>query len=196
MTGMTQTRLAPAERRYAAARAPRRPTGYRYPALLLAALSLSGLVTPLARAEPAIPMEDLAALDARVADVTGVPMGQPGGAAGKLDVRMRLARCPERAVIDAPQMDAVAIRCPSVGWRIRVPLVAASRRLPDAAAAPLVRRGDVVELIYEGEGFAATAPGTAMDDGAAGATIRVKTLTAAAPVTAMVSSTGEVRISR
>jgi flagellar basal body P-ring formation protein FlgA len=141
--------------------------------------------------------EDLSSLDLAVANATGAPVGRVGGASGPLDRRLRLARCPETAIIDPPQYDSVAIRCISLGWRIRVPLMVAQRQNFATANTEVirVRRGDVIDLIYEGEGFAASSSGTAMEDGAEGKIIRVKTSSSASPVNVVVTSAGEGRIS-
>lgn len=137
--------------------------------------------------------EDLALLDGRVEAAVGAPIGAPGGAVAPIDRRLRLAVCPETAQIDAPVGGAVAVRCPSLGWRVRVPLSAAFGATT-MSAEPSVRRGDLVEIEYEGEGFSASASGVALDDAAVGKAIRVKTSTTQT-ITAVVSGNGRARIS-
>ncbi len=139
--------------------------------------------------------EDLGTLDARVVALTGATIGQPGGASSPIDQRIRLAKCPQAAVLEQAGADSVAIRCAALGWRVRVPLVAVAKSNIESSVI-LVRRGDVVELVYEGDGFAATSSGTAIEDGRMGKMIRVKTSTSGVAVTATVTGAGAVRISR
>jgi flagellar basal body P-ring formation protein FlgA len=139
--------------------------------------------------------EDLSALDARVRVKTGAEIGQPGGAIGPLDRRLRLAKCPEMPTIDPPLYDSIAIRCVPLGWRIRLPLQNVSLAAP-ASTAPLVMRGDVVELVYNGNGFSASSSGTVLEDGSIGKTVHVKSSSSLVPITAIVSGAGEVSISR
>jgi flagellar basal body P-ring formation protein FlgA len=89
-------------------------------------------------------------------------------------------------------MGAVAVRCPAFGWRIRVPIV----QFADAGskAAPLVRRGDVVEVVAIGAGYSVSSSGTAMEEGGKGAAVRIKTGNASAPLTATVLDVGRVVI--
>jgi flagellar basal body P-ring formation protein FlgA len=139
--------------------------------------------------------ENLVALDARVIAMTGAAVGQAGGPSAPIDPRIRLAQCPQAASIEQAGNDAVAIRCAALGWRIRVPLVA--RAKSNAESSPiLVRRGDIVELVYEGAGFAATSSGTVLDDGPLGKMVRVKTSTSGVPVAAIVAAAGTVHIPR
>jgi flagella basal body P-ring formation protein FlgA len=84
-------------------------------------------------------------------------------------------------------MGAVALRCPSVGWRIRVPLqrlqgatggtmiASGAGNAAPVKADPVVRRGDPVDLIAETGGFSVSVSATAQEDGLPGARIRVKT---------------------
>jgi flagellar basal body P-ring formation protein FlgA len=132
-----------------------------------------------------------------VATATGVPMGSVGGATGSIDQRLRLQKCPSSVLVDQPLYDAIAIRCPSLGWRIRVPLVAKTRPVSatESPSISLVHRGDVVELVYDGPGFAATTSAVALDEASEGKAIRVRTAVSATPISATVSRAGEVRIS-
>lgn len=149
------------------------------------------LATGAGAALPAI--EDLDALDARIAVFLGGTPADAGVRAQALDRRLRLVRCPEGAMFEAPAMGAVGVSCPSKGWRLRVPLTA-----PFAAAAPqaevVIRKGDAVELAYGGAGFDILTTATAMEDGRAGGMVRVKTPTGAAVVTARVRGPGAVAI--
>lgn len=130
--------------------------------------------------------EDVAALDAQVAAVTA--------AAQPVDRRLRLARCPEGVTVDPPALGAVALRCKSLGWRIRVPLAQAAQT--ETAPEIVIRRGDVVELISSGDGFEVSTQGTAIEDGHAGKGIRVKSPTTAGIIAGTVTAAGVVQIKR
>lgn len=144
------------------------------------------LLPLLAIAAPAIsaPFQNLDALESRLINALGAGVGEPGGLAAPIDRRMKLATCPQPVTIDPPAMGAIALRCPTIGWRIRVPIQrlqgasAASYSAvaqPFAKAEPVVRRGDPVDLVAETGGFSVSVTATAQEDGAAGARIRVKT---------------------
>lgn len=141
------------------------------PFLMLAALA----------AAPAPQFEDLAALDQIAAEAAG-------GATRPIDRRIRLARCAEPVIADPPALGAVALRCASRGWRLRVVVVAAAR------TENVVRRGDAVELAAGSDGFSVTTQAIALDDGGIGQPVRVKTSTGAAPVSARVTGAGAVSI--
>ena len=111
--------------------------------------------------------EDVAALDVQVAAVAE--------AAQPIDRRLKLARCPENVAIDPPALGAVALRCKSLGWRIRVPLVRVTKA--ESPSDIIIRRGDAVEVISSGNGFEVSTSGTAMEDGSLGKGIRVKSST-------------------
>ena len=85
--------------------------------------------------------ENLERLDNRVAAALGAMIGEPGGAMRPIDRRLRLAPCPEPAVVGEPIMGAVAVRCDSLGWRIRVPLVASGGAGVAVVTAPPPPRG-------------------------------------------------------
>jgi flagella basal body P-ring formation protein FlgA len=145
-------------------------------------LPIALLATPLHAQQ----FEDIPALDVQVAAVAE--------AAQPIDRRLKLARCPESVVIDPPALGAVALRCKSLGWRIRVPLVQSAKA--EAASEIIIRRGDAVELISGGDGFEVSTRGTAMEDGRVGKGIRVKSSTAAAVTLGTVTASGTVQMNR
>jgi flagellar basal body P-ring formation protein FlgA len=130
--------------------------------------------------------EDVAALDVQVAAVAE--------AAQPIDRRLKLARCPENVAIDPPALGAVALRCKSLGWRIRVPLVPSVKA--ETTSEIIIRRGDGVEVISSGNGFEVSTSGTAMEDGSLGKAIRVKSSTAATITLGTVTAAGTVQINR
>lgn len=125
----------------------------------------------LAAPAQAGPLADLAMIDHAVAAFAGAP-------ATPVDRRLRLAACAQPLALawHGPQRDRVRVECPQPGgWRLFVPL-AAAQGLPGEAAALLVTRGDAISITVSGSGFAVSQPGEALESGAAGAWIRVRTL--------------------
>src|SRR3546814_15539549 len=78
---------------------------------------------------------DWQAIDNRTAIVAGAMRRT----AAPVDRRIKLQRCPEQATITAIDAQTLAVRCPSLGWRVRVPMAggadAASGLVPYAAPA-------------------------------------------------------------
>ena len=115
--------------------------------------------------------QDLSEVDRGVAAVAR----SEGTVATPIDKRLRLARCPEALVVERAEAQALAVRCPALGWRIRVRLQGAAASLaPLVQDAPVVRRGDPVTLALGGQGFAIETSGVATEDGRLGAVVRVK----------------------
>ena len=135
----------------------------------------------LPAAAQAAPFADLSAIDRAVADFTGLAPGLPGGAIQPVDRRLRLADCPAPLAVawNGARHDAVLVRCPEgAGWHIYVPVRAAM-----AGASPVlaVARGEGVTIAVEGEGFAVSQPGEALEPGAVGDWIRVRTVKDGSP---------------
>ncbi|MCU0729792.1 MAG: flagella basal body P-ring formation protein FlgA, partial [Sphingopyxis sp.] len=150
------------------------------PLPMLTAITLAAAAPTAAFAQAGF--QDLAALDSAIADALAAPVGTPGGARAIVDRRLRLAVCPTPVDIQ-PMADAVAVRCPAAGWRIRVPTMADgldATLLPSATATPsqplraepLIRRGDAVEMVMRGRGFSVRMRGIAEQAGAIGDIIR------------------------
>ena len=133
-------------------------------------------------------------IDTAVVRFTGAPTGSPGGAAQAVDSRMRLATCSAPLALGwyGARRDAVLVQCPdSPGWRIFVPVLVTQA----AGEAPAVLRGEAVTIVLAGDGFTVTQPGEAMEGGAVGAWIRVKSATSAAdPLRARIVRPGLVRL--
>jgi flagella basal body P-ring formation protein FlgA len=148
-------------------------------------------------ASAAIPgFQDLDALDRKIAVSLGADIGEPGGAANGIDRRLRLAPCA------APEVEpalggAITVRCPELGWRVRVPLTrgttaaAAGQR---TRAEPVVRRGDPVEMLVATGAFTVSLQAVAEQDGAPGDRIRVRADAKSPPRIAEVVDSGQVRI--
>ncbi len=126
--------------------------------------------------------EDLEILDERILSVSGH--------AEQIDKRLKLAQCPDEPIIAASSGGAVVVRCPALGWRLRVPMKAVS------AVADLreiiVRKGELVECVSGGPGFAVSTSMIAMDDAGVGQPVRVKSPSSPIPITATVTARGLV----
>lgn len=115
-------------------------------------------------------LEDLDQLDGQV----GVAAQSMGSTAAPVDRRLRLARCPQGVQIETADARSLAVRCPALGWRLRVPLTTAPATIAATAKALLVRRGDPLTVLSNGGGFTIETAGIAGEDGALGANVRVK----------------------
>jgi flagella basal body P-ring formation protein FlgA len=125
---------------------------------------------------------DLNALDRRVAEFTGVPAGNEGGAMLPLDRRLRLKPCnsPESLSWRDGRHDSVVVECPDFGgWRLFVPIRAGSGGL---SATPAINRGDAVTIAVQGDDFSVSESGEALESGLSGAWIRVRGIDAKAQV--------------
>jgi flagella basal body P-ring formation protein FlgA len=140
--------------------------------------------------------ENLDMLDSRIAAALGANAGEPGGPMAPLDRRLRLAACPQPATIEEPGMGAVTVRCAAQGWRIRVPLMAASAtaRVAQTRPEPVIRRGDQVEVVAMTSSFTVSTVGTAEQDGAPGDRIRVRTDRRSAPFIGQITADGRVAL--
>lgn len=119
---------------------------------------------------------DLEAIDRQVAAFTGVSVGQPGGATRPVDRRLRLNPCsgPLSLTWYGQRRESVLVQCPDAGgWRLFVPVAGATAGV---AAATAINRGDAVTIAINGEGFSVSQPGEALESGAVGAWIRVRTV--------------------
>ncbi len=162
------------------------------------------LLIPLAQPLPAQAQgfENLEMLDNRVAAALGANIGEPGGATTPIDRRLRLQACPQPVEIGEPIAGALAVRCAPLGWRIRVSVVGAPHAPPtmsgssraQARPAPVVRRGDQIELIAIASGFTVSTLAVAEQDGAPGDRIRVRTERRNAPVIGQVLEDGRVAL--
>lgn len=136
-------------------------------------------------------LENLDALDARVAVFLGGTPAEAGQRAQPVDRRLRMAQCPEGVAFDPPSMGALTAYCASKGWRLRVPLIGAVAAQPTEI---VIRRGDSVELAFLGASFDVVTTATALEDGHVGGMVRVKTPTGTSAVTARVRGPNSVAI--
>lgn len=137
--------------------------------------------------------EDLDVLEARLVAALGAGIGETGGPTTGLDRRIKLAACPEPAIVEAPRLGAATIRCEPLGWRIRVPLVRGPS-IQQAKAEPVIHRGDQVELLAAARGFTVSTIAIAEQDGAPGDRIRVRSDPRKPPVIVEVTAEGRVAL--
>lgn len=163
--------------------------GRRLAAAALIAIAVPSLASAQAQAQA---VTDPAAIDAAVARFTGAAIGAPGGARQPADPRLRLAACSAPLAVSwhTPARLAVQVECPGAsGWRIFVAVGAASG--PAAArAAPAIRRGDALTVVVRGRGFSVQQAGEAIEAGAVGEWIFVRTSRKGEPLRARVERPG------
>src|SRR3546814_7215057 len=80
--------------------------------------SLAAIAVAVSTANAQQRYEDWQAID----NLTAIVAGAMGRTAAPVDRRIKLQRCPEQATITAIDAQTLAVRCPSLGWRVRVPM--------------------------------------------------------------------------
>lgn len=155
----------------------------------------AGLIAiPSASAQQAT--EDWQAIDA----LTQAVAGAMGRTATPIDRRIKLARCPEQAQVTAVDAQTLAVRCPSLGWRLRVPLTGPAGAAPTAAgfaapaSAPVIRRGDNVRVTIETDSFEVAYSAIATQDGRVGDTIALRGNDSKSLLSATVTGPGRARL--
>ncbi|WP_239447359.1 flagella basal body P-ring formation protein FlgA [Parasphingorhabdus marina] len=140
--------------------------------------------------------QDTAGLDRLVSETIGAEIGEPGGARTAVDNRLRLATCPAEPRVEGPVFGAAIVRCPELGWRIRVPLnmdaQGKSRAAQPEKAEILIRRGQNVILVYRGAGFSLSKQMIADENGAIGDLIAVRQDRRSPRILAEVTGNGQV----
>ena len=161
------------------------PIGWRLTPLALA------MLFPLSAAQAqGKGLTEPAAIDRAVMAFTGAAIGEPGGARMAADPRLQLAACPAPLAVDwhSPAKTAVRVECPgSGGWRI---FIAVTPPATPAAALPVVKRGDALTIMVRGRGFSVQQTGEAMETGAVGDWIFVRTARKAEPLRARIERPG------
>jgi flagella basal body P-ring formation protein FlgA len=126
--------------------------------------------------------EDLEILDDRIIAVS--EFAEP------IDKRLKLAECPDDPIIAPPVGGSVVVRCPALGWRLRVPVKTPLASVERAEI--IIRKGEMVECVSDGLGFSVSTPMIAMEDAGIGQPVRVKSPSSRIPVTATVKARGLV----
>jgi flagella basal body P-ring formation protein FlgA len=148
-------------------------TGWRLAPLALPLLML--LCDPAAQAQSGT--TDPAAIDRAVIAFTGAGIGEPGGPRVATDPRLHLSACaaPLKVSWHNPSRLAVQVACPGpTPWRIFVAIAGANAGQA-ATTPPAVKRGDALTIVVRGRGFSVQQPGEAMEGGAVGDWIVVRT---------------------
>ena len=124
-----------------------------------------------------------------------------GRTATPVDRRIKLARCPEQASVTAIDAHTLAVRCTSLGWRLRVPMSGPTDAAPTAAnftsrptGAPVIRRGDNVRVTIDTENFSISYAAVATQDGRVGETIALRGSDAKSMISATVTGAGRARL--
>ena len=121
---------------------------------------------------------DPAMIDSAVEVFTGAATGAPGGARAAADRRLQLAACAGSLAVSwhTAARTAVQVECPGpTAWRIFVAISPAAGAAAAAPAAQAVKRGDAITVMVRGRGFSVQQPGEAMQAGAVGDWIEVRT---------------------
>jgi len=154
------------------------------------------------------PAQNLDQLEAMVIGTLGAGVGMPGGLLAPIDRRMRLAACGSGIQIDPPTAGSVTVRCTTLGWRLRVPLMRNNSSygnanltmgMGDAGASnagsnAAIRRGDPVTLVAQGSSYSISVEATAMEDANVGSRVRVATASKGSTLFAEVLEAGKVRL--
>ena len=121
-----------------------------------------------------------------------------GRTATPIDRRIKLARCPEQASVTAIDAQTLAVRCASLGWRVRVPMSgrasATSAGFAAPSTAPVIRRGDTVRVTLESETFSVSYSAIANQDGRVGESIALRGNDPKTILSAIVTGPGRARL--
>jgi flagella basal body P-ring formation protein FlgA len=158
----------------------------------LAGLAACALAAPLA-AHAEQGNEDWQAIDV----LTNMVANAMGRNATPVDRRIKLARCPEQASVTAIDAQTLAVRCASLGWRLRVPMTAPAGAAPvapsftrPAASTPVIRRGDNVRVTIDTDSYSISYAAVATQDGRVGETIALRGSDAKSLLSATVTGPG------
>lgn len=161
---------------------------------IAACIAASLIAIPAAGAQQAT--EDWATIDT----LTQMVANAMGRTATPIDRRIKLARCPEQASVTAIDAQTLAVRCASLGWRLRVPMSGPAGAMPAAtgftapSSSPAIRRGDAVRVSIETESFSVSYSATATQDGRVGETIALRGNDPKNLMSAVVTGPGRARL--
>ena len=161
-----------------------------------AALSAAALIAAAAPAAAQTAHEDWQAIDV----LTAMVANAMGRTATPIDRRIKLARCPEQASVSAIDAQTLAVRCASLGWRLRVAMSGPASAAPVAAgyaapaSAPVIRRGDTVRVTLESATFSVSYSAIANQDGRIGETIALRGDGPKTLISAIVTGPGRARL--
>jgi len=157
-------------------------------------IAASLIAIPTASAQQAI--QDWQTVDT----LTQMVANAMGRTATPIDRRIKLARCPEQASVTAIDAQTLAVRCDSLGWRLRVPMsgpsgaATVSPSFAATASSVVIRRGDNVRVTIETENFAVSYSAIATQDGRVGETIALRGTDPKNLMSAIVTGPGRARL--
>lgn len=159
--------------------------------------TMAGLTACIPAAAAQSATEDWQTIDV----LTAMVANAMGRTATPIDRRIKVARCPEQASVTAVDTQTLAVRCPSLGWRVRVPMTAPAGAsaaggfvTQPAAAAPVIRRGDNVRVTIDTESFSINYAATATQDGRVGDLIALRGTDPKNSLSAIVTGPGRARL--
>ncbi|MEE4337421.1 flagella basal body P-ring formation protein FlgA [Erythrobacter sp.] len=158
--------------------------------LAIGALWCLSLPVAAAGGAPAGSHIDPSEIDEAVIAFTGAEVGKPGGPRLPSDRRLRLAACAEPLLTEwfGTARSTVQVSCSGPeSWRI---FIATSPLQGQAARNNVVKRGDALTILIRGRGFSVQQAGEAMESGAAGDWIFVRTSRKAEPLQARIERPG------
>ena len=162
---------------------------------MIASLTLLAVAAPAANAQQA--MQDWQTIDM----LTQAIAAATGRTAAPIDRRIKLARCPEQASVTAIDAQTLAVRCASLGWRLRVPMSGPANAAPAAAGftrptstTPVIRRGDNVRVTIETQSYSINYAAIATQDGRVGETIALRGNDTKSMLSATVTGPGRARL--
>ncbi|MHA7820936.1 MAG: flagella basal body P-ring formation protein FlgA [Erythrobacter sp.] len=158
-------------------------------AVLIACLPLFAALGS-AQENPQSGFTDPAEIDRAVAGFTGAGIGETGGARMPADRRLRLASCPQPLETSwhGRPGSTVAVACAGPhSWRI---FISVNAHRAAAASVPVVERGDPITVAVKGRGFTVQHAGEALEKGAVGEWIAVRTSRSAEPIRARIERPG------
>jgi flagella basal body P-ring formation protein FlgA len=133
--------------------------------------------------------------------LTQAVAGAMGRTATPVDRRIKLARCSEQVAVTASDAQTLAVRCASLGWRLRVAMTGPAGAAPVSAAfarpaqsAPVIRRGDNVRVTIDAANYSISYAAVATEDGRVGETIALRGSDAKSMLSAIVVGPGIARM--
>ncbi|WP_349513460.1 flagella basal body P-ring formation protein FlgA [Erythrobacter sp. NFXS35] len=135
-----------------------------------------------------------AAIDRAVVAFTGAATGTPGGARAPADPRLQLAACAGPLAVSwhGNTRRSVQVECPGPDtWRVFVAVDGAGgSAASNRPAPPAIKRGDALTIQVRGRGFSVQQQGEAMENGAVGEWIFVRTARKAEALRARIERPG------
>jgi len=136
-----------------------------------AAVALAAVAAP-AHAQGFV---DPAMIEHEVAAFLGVSPQDAGTAFLPVDRRLRLAQCAQPLSLgwQGTRRDSILVQCPQAGgWKLYVRVM--GQASAQAAAVPVVKRGESVTVTVRAQGFSVSQEGQALENGAIGEWVRIK----------------------